>query len=171
MVSVFLSLLVVKENNNACSYENTYLFEKLFRKLRRNFCSRLYLWSKFSSVRPHGMQEKSAKSTYQWGRFQNNFQDHRRLWKIVSGYQKAGTSSLKRAFFRILELVWLSVYPWVVKIRSNNCEKILSGCRNIPRFVYPFYMFISIFFHLAICRLHSCNFVLSLLCLSLLKKM
>jgi hypothetical protein len=39
MVSVFLSLLVVKENNNACSYENINLFEKLFRKLRRDFCS------------------------------------------------------------------------------------------------------------------------------------
>jgi hypothetical protein len=34
-----LSFLVEKENNNACSYENTYLFEKLFRKLRRDFCS------------------------------------------------------------------------------------------------------------------------------------
>jgi hypothetical protein len=87
MVSVFLSLLVVKENNNAGSYENTYLFEKLFRKLRRDFCSGFSVSaigqkSPVSALMRYSKKRKeNPPRVHIIGRLQNNFQDHRRLWK------------------------------------------------------------------------------------------
>jgi hypothetical protein len=72
---------------------------------------RLCYWSKFSSVHPHGMQQKKENPPKVHCRSSAAFRTIFRITgcfgkivKAISGYQKAGTNSLKRASLRFLRI-------------------------------------------------------------------